>query len=76
MDIDGKTVIYNRMIFYFIENYVERNSQRVNNYKKKKISLSSFLSLPFSEEKCGAASSVSASLRRSARRKDLNPGSP
>lgn len=29
MDIDGKTVIYNRMIFYFIENYVERNSQRV-----------------------------------------------
>ena len=74
MDIDGKTIIYNRMIFYFIENYVERNSQRVNNYKKK-ISLP--FSLPFSgEEKCGAASSVSASLRRSARRKDLNPGSP
>ena len=43
MDIDGKTVIYNRMIFYFIENYVERNSQRVNNYKKKKS-----LFLPFS----------------------------
>lgn len=43
MDIDGKTVIYSRMIFYFIENYVILSVLDVLIIIKKSLSLSLFL---------------------------------